>query len=287
MSDKSTKNGQQNNLLQAAEKENQGKPGTTNKSMKNNTQGVVIDTKKKNLIVTVNKEVIRESRKMEQENLEKKDVEASSAVQEIKDIVENTTVVSEHNDTDKSGVAQISPDNEDVLKEPAIQEAQATPSDTEKKKDKRPSTIELKDKSDMFKSIIDIALAYEKLEKERKKLKAKIKKQADEIKELKEERDSLKENLMVAELLCQKKEADIERLQADVEHRTEVIDIVKADKDESSLEFKNAIVAALRTYIQDFRELQKEDMCEDVGYAMIDTLEGVFKVLEKNGINIY
>ena len=51
-----------------------------------------------------------------------------------------------------------------------------------------------------FKKIIDIALAYERLENERKKLKATIKIQGDKNAELEEERESLKRNLETTEL---------------------------------------------------------------------------------------
>ena len=64
------------------------------------------------------------------------------------------------------------------------------------------------------------------------------------------------------------------------------INIVKADKDESSQEFKNALAASLRICLQDFKELKDLEMSDAVGYAAIDTLENVFKILGKNGISI-
>lgn len=168
-----------------------------------------------------------------------------------------------------------------------------TSAEEEKKKDKRPSEIDLKDKSDGFKKIIDVALAYAKLEEDVKKLKNRVKSQKETIAglreegdSLKEERDSLKGNLEAVETLCKKKQADIEKLQGSIAYCNEVIDIVKADKEESSREFKNALAAALRSYMKDLKELKEQDMSEDIGYGVLDTLEGVFKVLEKNGIMI-
>lgn len=161
-----------------------------------------------------------------------------------------------------------------------------TPAEEEKKKNKRPSEIDLKDKSDGFKKIIDVALAYAKLEEDVKKLKSRVISQKETIAGLREERDSLKGNLEAVETLCKKKQADIEKLQDSIAHCNEVIDIVKADKEESSREFKNALAAALRSYMKDLKELKEQDMSEDIGYGVLDTLEGVFKVLEKNGIMI-
>lgn len=154
------------------------------------------------------------------------------------------------------------------------------------KKDKRPSRIDMKDKSEQFKKIIDIALAYEKLDGEKNKLKEKNKVLCEANNELKEVNESLKGNLEATELLCKKKQEEIDELKSDVAHRNEVIDIVKADKSESEQEFKNALAASLKTYLQDYKELKALDMSDDVGYAIIETLEGVFKVLDKNGIHI-
>ncbi len=89
-----------------------------------------------------------------------------------------------------------------------------------------------------------------------------------------------------AKQVCEEKQSEIDKLKADVEHRNEVIDIVKADKTESSQEFKNALGASLKAFHTDFVELKGMEMSNDVGYAISDTLENVFKVLEKNGIVI-
>ena len=158
--------------------------------------------------------------------------------------------------------------------------------DSEEKKDKRPARIDLKDKSEQFKKIIDIALAYEKLEGEKNKLKEKNKALSDLSKELQEDKEGLRGDLEATELLCKKKQQEIDELKSDVAHRNEVIDIVKADKSESELEFKNALAASLKSYYVDFDELRNMDMSEDVGLAIVETMDGVFKVLEKNGIKV-
>lgn len=156
----------------------------------------------------------------------------------------------------------------------------------ESKKDKRPSIIELKDKSEMFKKIIDIAFVYEKVEEERKKIKEKNKALTEANIGLQEEKENLTENLTALELLCKKKQEEIDQLQAEIVHRNEVIDIVKADKTESAQEFKNALAAALKNSFIDFDELKAMEMSDDVGEAVVETLDNVFKTLEKNGICI-
>ena len=157
---------------------------------------------------------------------------------------------------------------------------------TREKKDTRPATISISDKSELFKQIIDIALSCEKIEKEKKKLKEKNKVLLDENTELKDERDSLRGNLAATELLCKSKQQEIDNLKKDVAHRDDVIGIVKADKDESAQEFKNALAASLRTFMIDYKELVSMDMSSDVGYALAETLDGVFKLLVRNGINV-
>lgn len=151
--------------------------------------------------------------------------------------------------------------------------------DKSEEKKKRPASVSLKDKSEQFKLIIDIALEYEKLEEEHKKLKS-------ENKILTENCKNLTESLKESEKLCADRLAEIEHLQSDVAHRNEVIDIVKADKSESSQEYKNALAAALKIFHSDFMELKTMEMTADVGAAMADTLESVFEILEKNGIAV-
>ena len=265
------------------------------KNVKKTPKAALKTPKKAEPIKIINKEVLRESRKMEQGYSTKKD-------DKVADIADNKNVAAERSTVaDKK---EMPPESTANFEEKVIERtdspviAHETQNETckiteenskaepEEKKERRPALIELKDKSDAFKKIIDIALAYERLENERKKLKATIKIQGDKNAELEEERESLKRNLETTELLCKKKQLDIERLQADIEHRNEVINIVKADKDESSQEFKNALAASLRICMQDFKELKELEMSDDVGYAAIDTLENVFKILGKNGISI-
>lgn len=156
----------------------------------------------------------------------------------------------------------------------------------DEKKEKRPTRIDLKEKSEIFKKIIDIAISYEKVEDDRKKLKEKNKTLLKLNKGLQEDKESLEENLVATELLCKEKQEEINGLKAEVAHRNEVIDIVKADRTESAQEFKNALAASLKNSYVDFEELKSMGMSDDVGYAIVETLDNVFKVLEKNGICI-
>ena len=156
----------------------------------------------------------------------------------------------------------------------------------DEKKSKRPSVIELKDKSDLFKQIIDVALAIEKTVEENKKLRAKNKELSEDRKKIQDEKVSLSEQLKDEKKTTSEQATEIQRLQQEVAQRDEVVDIVKADKNESAQEFKNALAAALRMYFVDYCDLKNEPMSEDVGLAFADTLEGIFKVLNKNGIEI-
>ena len=156
-------------------------------------------------------------------------------------------------------------------------------SEKEEKQEKivktRPDSVSLKDKSEQFKKIIDIALEYERVEEERNRLKVKNK-------DLSEECKKLSENLYESKKLCDDRMNEISELQTELSHRNEVIDIVKADKNESAQEYKNALAAALKTFYADYSELKAMEMSDEVGAAMADTLEDVFKVLEKNGITV-
>lgn len=147
------------------------------------------------------------------------------------------------------------------------------------KHSKLPVSVSLKDKSEQFKKLIDIALSIEKVIDESGKLRKKNK-------ELIDEKSELKKSLDESKSLCTQKQNEIDKLKTEVEHREEVINIVKADKSESAQEFKNALGAALKTYRTDFEELKGMEMSNDVGLAIIETMDGVFKVLEKNGIII-
>lgn len=152
------------------------------------------------------------------------------------------------------------------------------------KKEKRLSTIELKDKSDLFKEIIDIALRCERLENDRKRLREKCNLLQVSYENLTEECGLLQQKLKAGESIQKAQMAEINELKTDVAHRNEVIDIVKADKNESALEFRNALAAKLKMYYSDFIELKEMGVSDDVCLAIIETFEGVIKVLERNGI---
>ncbi len=149
--------------------------------------------------------------------------------------------------------------------------------DEEKKK--RPAAISLKDKSERFKTIIDIAIEVEKLEEERRRLK-------DKNKRLTEDNKNLSEELEISKHECKKTRDEIEVLKSNVEHRDEVIDIVKADKSKSEEEYKNALAAELKVFYNDYVELKDLEMSPGIGKALADTLEAVFDTLRKKGINI-
>lgn len=243
-----------------------------------------------NMSVVINKNVLSSKSVEEQES--KGRVIAEGEVSQI----EKSSEVVASEETKKSDVAEgkklVHAEGTIVEETKEVEMVQPSATGTkpmvteEEKKEKRPSRIELKDKSDLFKSVIDIALACEHIEKERKKLKNRNKNLSDEIKDLKEQIESLKGKLDATELLAKKRQEEIDQLREDVDHRNEVIQIQKADKVESSQEFKNALAAALKTYMQDFAELKAMEMTDEIGYAMAETLDGVFKILSKNGINI-
>lgn len=157
---------------------------------------------------------------------------------------------------------------------------------TEEKKIRRPSVIELKDKSDLFKQVIDVALTCEKITDDNKRLRTRNKELTEEKKKLQDEMTALGELLREGQKVCKEKEAEILKLQQDVAHRDEVVDIIKADKSESAQEFKNALAAALRTFYVDYCELKEVSTLDEVGLAFVDTLDGIFKTLSKNGIDI-
>ena len=146
-------------------------------------------------------------------------------------------------------------------------------------KKKRPETILLSDKSEQFKQIVDFALEYEKLRSDRKELKERNKILIDDNKLMSEKMKRLEEENA-------DKTAEISRLMTEVDNRNEVIGIVQADKSESAMEYKNALSAALKTHYIDFIDLKDMEMSDDIGYAVIEVLDNVFKTLEKNGIDV-
>lgn len=162
------------------------------------------------------------------------------------------------------------------------------------------TTISLIDRSDLFKQIIDIALACEKLETENKKLEASKKRSSVERKKLKEENSQLSElcgklkeekkifiqRLEEAETIHRSELEKIKQLQADIAQRDEVIGIIKADKSESAQEYKNSLAASLKASYTDYVELRELGSQDDIALALTDTLENVFKTLEGRGITI-
>lgn len=174
---------------------------------------------------------------------------------------------------------------------------------SEKDKNGQPSdsnSISLENKSDQFKAIIEFALKYEKLEEEQKKLKTRINKLTEKCKNLEAERKKVLEDnkkltatckdlntsLDKSEALCAIRLDEINKLKSEVEHRNEVIDIVRADRTESAQEYKNSLVAALKPCHNDYIGLKDQEMNDDVGAGMSDILEDIFKILKANGIVI-
>ena len=152
--------------------------------------------------------------------------------------------------------------------------------ETVKKKEKkknRPSSVSLADKSELFNRIVDIALECEKIVIENKTIK-------DKKDNLEKENVILKETIQNIEHTNTIQADEIVQLKDELSHRNEVIDIVKADKGKSFEEYKNTLTADLNIYYKDYMELKEMEMSIEVGMALQDTLEGVFKKLAKNGI---
>lgn len=288
------------------------KNNNSNNKNSNNEKSSKAGTKKNNVKILVNEDVIRESKEYKENGGIEQKEEGKPArnkffepQKKAKNSGKPEEAIPEKKDEQKlenvkTKVATKAPETAEESKKEAEKEQgssgklvaksnkdenlsaidqEKTENNKEEKQDKRPVSISLKGKSEQFKKIIDVALAYEKMEEERDK----IRKQA---KALAAERAELKQSVEEKESLCKQNQAEIEKLKADVEHRNEVIGIVKADKTESSQEFKNALGASLKTFHTDFVELKGMEMSNDVGFAMSETLENVFKVLEKNGITI-
>lgn len=159
-----------------------------------------------------------------------------------------------------------------------------TKADSTEAKEKRPNMISLKDKSELFKKIIDIAIACEALISDKKRLKEKNANLAKTCRSLIEDKNILIQQLKESETRYKAKLDEISELKADVASRDEAIGIIKADKTESAQEYKNALAASLRSLYTDFTELKAMGTSDDVGLAVIEIFEGVLKVLEKNGI---
>lgn len=213
----------------------------------------------------------------------------------IKNSIEN----SETNAPREQEANSNTPASDDVKKQDDIKkeveqkepesEKKETPGNSDKKnrkKSKRPTSVFLSDKSELFTEIIDIAFACERLEKDKRKLIEKNAVLKETREKLTEENGLLNEKLKEVATLYQAKLDEINELKTDIAQRNEVIDIVKADKSESAQEYKNALAAALKTYYTDFVELKEMGTSDDVGLAVIETFDEVIKVLEKNGIAI-
>lgn len=272
---------------------------------------------KRGITIRINKDLIRDKDRLEKEYIQRKEEEEKMAMENAAEVKDNVKIDVQEKETIKqksldekmqqtntestetkvniSGTEAFdtiepnlkSMDSLVEKKDQASKDEQKSENSKEnEKKDKRPSKIDLKDKSETFKKIIDIAILYEKVEADREKLKEKNKGLLELNKGLKEDKESLEGNLAAIELLCKKKQEEIDGLKAEVTHRNEVIDIVKADRTESAQEFKNALAASLKNFYVDFEELKLMDMSDDVGYAIVETLDNVFKILEKNGICI-
>lgn len=155
------------------------------------------------------------------------------------------------------------------------------------KKKKRPAAVSLKDKSELFKQIIDVALECEGLESKIKELESKNTVLEDQGKKLAEENKSLTREIKEGEERYQAKIDEVAHLNAVIAQKNEVINIVKADKNESSQEYKNALAASLRSHYVDYKELKELVSNDDeLGESLVEILNGIFGILEKNGIII-
>ena len=152
------------------------------------------------------------------------------------------------------------------------------------KKEKRPTSISLTDKSELFGKIIEIALACETLVTDKKKINERNAILTERCKRLTEEKSALIQQLKEMETRYKAKLDEISELKSDVARRDEAIGIIKADKTESAQEYKNALAASLKTLYTDFVEIKEIGTSDDVGLAVIEIFDGVLKVLEKNGI---
>ncbi|MCR5669238.1 MAG: hypothetical protein K6G05_09325 [Lachnospiraceae bacterium] len=157
---------------------------------------------------------------------------------------------------------------------------------TDGKKTIRVSSIDLGGKSEQFKKIIDVAVAFEEIEQ----MNAKLKKQNAELKDMlrkqKEESDLLEERNKALTIVTQQKEEEIQKINQELKNCDEIIAVLKADKVESDKEYKNALAASLKIYYQDYVELKSEKMDEEIGQAISVTFGEVIRILEKNGIHV-
>lgn len=160
-------------------------------------------------------------------------------------------------------------------------------------KKKIANTISLANRSARFKRIMDIALEVEKLEDEIAETRNKYKEQAEiiislksRIDELTDKNRKLTDNLEKSREECSRKADEISHLKSELTNRNAAIEIIKADKSESDIEYKNSLGAALKTIYKDYVELKEMGTSDDVGLALIDTFDSMIKILENKGITI-
>lgn len=281
-----------NNKLNSKQEGMQNNNLSSNKNTSSNIKkDKVRAEKKRGKEICINKDVLRDKDRLEKEYIQRMEEEEKMVMENTAEEKDDVIIdLKEKEDTKQNPLDEKVQQTNTEIKEQDSKgeqkEKQSESAKEEEKKEKRPSRIDLKDKSELFKKIINIAISCEKVEEERKKLKEKNKVLLETNKGLQEDKESLEANLAATELLCKKKQEEIDGLKAEVAHRNEVIDIVKADRTESAQEFKNALAASLKNVYVDFEELKSMDMSDDVGYAVVETIDSVFKILEKNGICI-
>lgn len=166
-------------------------------------------------------------------------------------------------------------------------------SQEETTKKKIANTISLTNRSARFKRIMDIALEVEKLEDEIAETRNKYKEQAEiiislkgRIDELTDKNRKLTDNLEKSRDECSQKADEISHLKSELTNRNAAIEIIKADKSESDIEYKNSLGAALEIAYKDYVELKEMGTTDDVGLALIDTFDSIIKILENKGITI-
>ena len=165
-----------NSLKKHASSAKNGKRNSSRSNIKKREKKLAetssIVQKKADPILIVNKDVIRETRKMEEE-LKKENTDTVTKLENEKNFEEKTTVDHKDENPEISEKRTVEIKNDlgaasELLKDEDKKADKIPLSESEEKKDRRPVSIELKGRSDAFKKIIDIALAYEKLENDQK-----------------------------------------------------------------------------------------------------------------------
>lgn len=215
-------------------------------------------------------------------------------------------VVDAEDNNDSSEQTLISTNDENITESTETVSAADQEKTNEEKMDDS-KQVSLEGRSQLFIEIIKIAESYDKLEKQIDTLKLKVKNLEErnkelnkkqnnlasensglnsEIKRLSEDKRMLSQQLNELEIDYKTKLEEISQLQTDVANRNEAIDIVKANKNESEVEYKNALAAELKAFYVDFTELKEMGTTDEIANALIDTFEEVIKVLRKNDINL-